>query len=212
MLQSKFHDLWQTLVIDFLNSQKSECLNVAYKQKRLTVRWNAESLVFQRYERIKQLFKDNYFKSSEDTTLDRHKRAAIIVYAFIDVMPLVLESPKSTDAIQLQLVNECVAFYFGLHYLTIDYKDEAISRIVNELNSVFFTLPDHHFPPKGEQCVESNHYAICVWKDLYFSRIFRNYNILTMSNVFYLLEVAHCTLKPNELYDDLTIDSDTVTC
>lgn len=204
MKAKTFNQLWDALIIDFLQAPQSAPLHEAYIDGRLSIKSNACCLVYDKYEKIKTLFKQNYFPSKKAFILDRHKRAAILVYAFIDIHPVTVAKLVDNDSVFLHLANEILAFYFGLYSITLDYKKEAIERVIDEFHSVFFRFPETHLPGKPAiKHFEENGYLALVCKDLYFSKLFRNYNILTMANMFFLLETNYCNLDRNELYPDV---------
>lgn len=203
MKSESFHELWNVYVEDYIRSPKSGVLNEAYEQGRLSYSTNAWRNIYLKYEEIKKQVKKVYFQNAS-SSIDRHKRAAIITYSIVIVKPFQIQCLNPFDSIFLQLANECIAFYFGLHSLTIDYKPEAIERVLNENNGVFFRFPFTNipnrppFPPHDE-----NGYIACVCKDLHFTTEYSNYNILTMANLFFLLELGCCNLLPSELCSDV---------
>lgn len=204
MKAKTFNQLWDNFFIDFLRSNESTILHDAYEAGRLSIKGNACCLVLDKYDKIKDVFKQNYFPNAKAFTLDRHKRAAILVYAFIEVRPITISAVSENDSIFLHLANELLAFYFGLHSMIIDYEKSAINRIVSENNSVFFRFPETHYPKhKPIKHFEEKGYLASVCKDLLFAHQFRNYNILTMADKFFLLETNYCNLKTSELQPDV---------
>lgn len=204
MKKETFEALWDNFVVLYLESPESHMLHDAYASGRLRFSGNAATIVYKKYCKIKSVFKSTYYSDQDYVRLDRHKTAAIITYAFVDTYPVSIEDIQQYDSLFLKLANECIAFYFGLHYLTIDYTPESINRIINDRESVFFRLPKTCFPSLPLQNPSDEYgYIAAICKDLFFSKKLRNFNILTMANVFFLLESGFCNLTPSELYDDV---------
>ena len=196
--------MWQVLVVDYLSSVESGVLHDAYQSGQLIITDNAADMVYKKFEHIKSLFKKHYFDDRSLHTLDRHKRAALLTYAFISVKPLLFPYVSKDSSVFLLFPNEAVAFYFGLHFLTIDYPESVIDRINKEFGGTFFNLPNTYYSITHGICSPSDEYGYIanVCRDLHFTQVFRNYDILAMADRYFLLEKGFSNLQESDLYLD----------
>lgn len=129
------------------------------------------------YNKVKQVVKEKYFrKNISKITISRYKRAAIISNVVLGVRPFKIDRAVSPED-KAFLINEYFAFYLGLHSLLIDFSDEYINHYKNE-NPDIFKFPT---PSNGDAYID------IVAKELYFSMLYKNYNILSMADKYYLL-------------------------
>lgn len=75
---------------------------------------------------------------------------------------------------------------------------------MTEYGGHFFRFPDPptKIVPLNNGTIADYGYTANICRDLFFAKQYRNYNILTMSNVFYLLEHDHCCLVQSDLYEN----------
>lgn len=87
------------------------------------------------------------------------------------------------------------AFYFALSSIILDYKQEYIAELIDKSGHVFEfdALGDVNDSDCDDTFLES------VYKDMFFSELYQNYNILTMANVFGLLVERASHLKKSGL-------------
>ncbi|MBR6414449.1 MAG: hypothetical protein IKS21_07555 [Oscillospiraceae bacterium] len=153
------------------------------------------------YETIKENAKIFYFKNSAQTgeaeganhRLSRYKRAAVLTYAILVADPLCKLDGSSLDLDPLFL-KQRLAFYLALSSIIQDFDEGRIKEILmNEKRPVF------QLAGLGESDREKeldDDFCMSLYKDLFFSEYYGNYNILTMANVYGLLtERCSCLLE-----------------
>jgi len=130
------------------------------------------------YNKIKRIVKNKYFSCDdpENIIISRYKRAAIISYVILGIRPFAVNASVRPDD-KAFLINEYFAFYLGLHSLLMDFPSEEIEHLIRSGSSIFC------FPKSQDGSI----YADIVAKEFYFSILYRNYNILSVADKYYLL-------------------------
>ena len=180
MKREKFEALWNCYSEEWINNASFKDENGEEKSVSDFCRIKCGYGVFlhKRYEIIKGEIKEAYFGKS-DKKLNRHKRAAVIVYAINSSYPLEYTA-ESEYHIDRYFLKQRLAFYVGLGAILQDYSKESIEQI----RTIF------HFPAliEAEKIIGADDFLTGVYKDIFFSEIYYNYNVLTMANLFWLIE------------------------
>lgn len=183
MKKDKFDELWNNIVLPIYDDANVDGI--------LYLKRNAKKDVYKQYQKEKTYVKRNYMLSG-DTHLDRHKIASCMLYAIMKVYPVQLSmkaiwkmhKQKGKFSKEYELLNEYLALYtafsiiesfrqYGISHNDEDYPAKGFVR--NRIN-----MPD---TSNGQDYL----YNTCL--DLYFSKQRRKINVLTFSNVFFLLEL-----------------------
>jgi len=205
MTYSKFCELWDVFVIESMERNPINNQPSGGSARFFLVK-DAAEIVYNEYTKIKKTFKEMYFtkpdKETKRCSIDRYKRASLLCYSFNNISPI-YDSKLAKENLEFEafFVNQFHAFYFGLCSLLLDYSPDAIQNIVDNNNSIFFTFPTVQLPiyEHADHSFTRNDYLSNVCRDLYFSKVFGNYSVLTLANVFLLLEYNHCELKRADL-------------
>ncbi len=183
MKRDKFDELWNNIVLPIYDEMNEYDI--------LFLKRNAKQKIYREYQRKKSFVKENYMLCG-NTHLDRHKIAACIVYAIVKVSPIKVSLRIKWEKYRLkryfsreyELLNEYLALYtafsiiesfrlYGESHKEDEYPTKGFKR--NQIN-----LPK---TSNGQDYL----YNTCL--DLYFSKQKNNINVLTFSNVFFLLEL-----------------------
>ena len=147
--------------------------------------------LWDRYTKSKENAKDIYFYEN-DMLLSRYRRAAILTYIISGAAPLEYNIKKYNEVFGIELdgvpinklpdrlyLKQRLAFYIGLCSVIMDYdKEELEGR----------PKPIFHFPKLPDWDVgKVDDFLTSVYKDLFYSEIYRNRNILTLANLFWVL-------------------------
>lgn len=194
---SKFAELWEVHAKNWYRNECFPIAGVSYHVSDFCELQDQEyvSLIHQRYETIKKKIKKLYFKTSEEntTTISPFKRAAIIVYAVNSLEPLVFidkNIPKSVKNRHSLFLKQKLAFHLGLMSIVMEYPKEKIEEIAKQGNIFDFDIKSI-----GVGGDTGDSFLRGVYKDILFSDIYKNYNVITMSNVFLLIVERSSKLK-----------------
>lgn len=158
---------------------------------------NARELIWKKYVAFNEFCKNNYMKNSEKL-LDRHKVCACYIYAILDADVLknvaAIESGRYDDF----LANERLALCFGMSLLralilqeTEDLNDDNNKELLRKAFNGEFLFP------------KANHgdYKNNLLIQLYNTKVNKNYNVLSLAETLYLLEVYN--LLKNQIPEDI---------
>lgn len=180
MDREKFEALWNLYSNGWIRNASFKDENGELKRVSdfCQVKSNYSAFLHERYERIKIEIKKAYFYSP-DKKLNRYKRAAVIVYAINSSNPLEY-TVENGYRIDRYFLKQRLAFFVGLGAILQDYRETSIE----EIDTIF------HFPTltNEEERIKADDFLVSVYKDLFFSEIHYNYNVLTMANLFWLIE------------------------
>lgn len=130
------------------------------------------------YSKIKDIVKKSYFSEpSEKHALNRYKRAAALIQAILLSQPL--GNKNNLQSWSQYLFTERFAYYMGISSILMDYDQQEIEPLHGNLFN--YELVDRDIEEGNDI------FLISIYKDLYFSTINNNYNILTMANVLGLV-------------------------
>lgn len=177
MEKETYNRIWSNIVLPIYNNISDGDDNISFNEKN-------KNKIFKRYIRIRDKIKKKYMEDS-DSNIDRHKIASVMMVAIEEVYPIkvskkyIFQLWKSKKELDKRYVyaNETLALFTALSILE-NYKDYGIDgKIEMSRNSI--TLPE---------TFNDSDYAMNTCIDLYFGKRSKNINILTFSNVFFLLE------------------------
>lgn len=183
MKRDKFDELWNQVVLSIFDD-----MNV---DGTLTLKRNAKKRVYSQYQKEKTFIKTNYM-IAEDTHLDRHKIASCVLYAIMKVYPVQINmsaiwkkhKEKGKFNKEYQLLNEYLSLYTAFSIIE-SFRQYGISHQDEEYPTKGFVRNRISMPytSNGQDYL----YNTCL--DLYFSKQRHKINVLTLSNVFFLLEI-----------------------
>ena len=188
MKEKTFQSFWNKIVVEeWLNhSTVKDGENSIYVKDLCYLKDSAVSAVFELYEKNKVKAKNVYFKDMRGNNghvyLSRYKRAAVLTYAVIQANPIELKTKKSDELLDKYFLKQRLAFFVGLQSIIQDYPEDEICKKKGEGSIFFFSSLG-----ESEREEEEDDFLTSVYKDLLFSELYHNYNILTMANVFGLL-------------------------
>lgn len=188
MTEEKFVAFWNKHTQEWYENVCIKINNETYDIKDLcTLRRNYEKKVYKMYEQIKRKTKECYFQKPNGSRINRYKRAAVIAYAINKLSP-VIYNPSIPDIENKALfLNQRLAFYMAWVSIITDFPEEDVNKIT--------LICDFAAIQKTSSPQEEDDFLISIYKDMYFSGIYRNYNVLTMANVFGLLTEHVSELK-----------------
>lgn len=164
---------------------------------KLTIIPYAKEEIWERYCHYNRMYKEHYMTAHEpNARIDRHKIAAGYTASIASVRPLRLwikNTGKSQDKEQMPemvpsniMVNEMLAITVGMSVLTSICTSKYVDDIPsNEKGRMAAGIL---FPVIGDGRNADN-YHISLAKELHYSVLDGNLNLLSLSNQMYLLEV-----------------------
>lgn len=192
MKADKFDELWENVVLPIYKEMNKEGI--------LSLKRSARKRVYKEYQRKKTYIKQNYMKN-ENTHLDRHKIAACMLFAIMKVYPI---------RVKLSAVWEkyCAKERFGKEY---ELLNEYLSlytafSIIESFRGYEASVTEEEYPAKGflrnkislPETSNGQDYLYNTCLDLYFSKQKKCINVLTFSNVFFLLELLESDNKSTD--------------
>ena len=178
MKQEKFNEFWNIYATQWLNAKPKNFANDVSFGDLCDIKKNANNIVYLNYSKIKEIVKKLYFNEpAEKHVLNRYKRAAVLIQAILLSQPL---SNKTNLQFWSQyLFDERFAYYMGISSILMDYDEQAIKALNGDLFN--YELADRDVDEGNDTLL------ISIYKDLHFSTINDNYNVLTMANVLGLI-------------------------
>ena len=142
----------------------------------------------------------------DELHLNRYKRAAVLTYAVLLVDPIVIdikdknaklikemkeEEDERLKEFDLFYLKQRLAFYLSLGSILQDFPEDDILQVIQSGKTVF----QFEELGKGELLAGEDDFQMSLYKDLFFSEYYGNYNVLTMANVYGLL-TERCSELP----------------
>ena len=154
-------------------------------------------IVFKKYEAIKNIVKESYFKNirpedKQSCHLSRYKRASVLTYAIIKCSPIEYYNENEQPWIDPYFLKQRLAFYMAISSIIQDCS----KTLIDEYRSK--NIPLFDFKSLGaNECNAAcdDDFLMSVYKDLLYSEIYDNFNVLTMANVYGLLTEKSSVLK-----------------
>ena len=189
MKYEKFEVFWNGSIEKWLNNTIAldGVSNPSKISDLCAVKDTACARIYLNYTKLKELVKFTYFKD-KDKKLSRYKRAAVLVYAIIQGEDPLSYKYKKKKA-DSYFLKQRLAFHIALSSIIQDFKVDNLE------NTIFF------FSELGNADVGEDDFLTSVYKDLLYAEIYKNYNVLTMANVFGLLTERASILR-EEKYED----------
>ncbi len=148
--------------------------------------------LYETYEDIKHVTKKLYFES-EENRVNRFKRAAILMYAINIADPLLYKNEYSEDDVEIGrlFLKQRLAFYIAQQSIIVQYPKNVVQPLIDERMPLYdLDIVSHGV---GDGC--SDTFTESIYKDLFFSGIYQNFNVLTMANVFVVLTERSSKLR-----------------
>ncbi len=177
MEKETYDRIWENIIFPIYDNIRNGDNNISLNEK-------SRNKIFKSYIKIRDNIKKKYMENA-DSNIDRHKIASIMMVAIEEVYPIKVSKKyifklwKSKKELDKRYVyaNETLAFFTALSIIE-NYKDYGIDGKI-EMTRKSITLPE---------TFNESDYAMNTCIDLYFGKRSKNINILTFSNVFFLLE------------------------
>lgn len=148
-----------------------------------TLKQNYADVVFSQYSAILNKFKSLYLK--ENMNVSRYKRAAILAFAVCKAQPLVYFNSQNEEMEPLFLKQQ-LAFQIALASIIQDFPQEQVIAATRKGKLFDFErLGSLDF--ENGIALGRDDFLTSIYKDLFFSELYDNFNILTMANVLGLL-------------------------
>lgn len=171
MTQEKFHEVWENIVVSYCKE--------AFKHSDVNIHFKlfSERRVYNEYQRQRNTLKANYMENP-NTHLDCHKIAACLVYAIVKVQPIII---NPIDILKCFFKSIVLSNTYALsnEYLAVYSAFSVISSFRKAKSKGGILIP---YVEKGYDYT----YNLCL--DLYLSRKHHKINILTLADVFFLIE------------------------
>ena len=177
MEKPTYDRIWNNIILQIYDNISNGDNNISFNK-------NSRNKIFKRYIKIRDNIKKKYMEDS-DANIDRHKIASIMMVAIEEVYPIKVSKKyifklwKSRKELDKRYIyaNETLAFFTALSIIE-NYKDYGIDGKI-EMTRKSITLPE---------TFNDSDYAMNTCIDLYFGKRSKNINILTFSNVFFLMK------------------------
>lgn len=171
--QDGFNNLWKKVIFPEINRYITV--------DNVSATASAEKEIWEAYKEFNMLCKRDFMSESVEK-LDRHKIAACYIYAIVKTQPL---SMKTVDLPQNMVVtiNEHLAITVGMSILHAYMKDSDPNFSSNDL--IF---------PHAQHGNYRDDFAL----ELYYTKKYNMYNILSLSNTLFLLEMYNLALPSNK--------------
>ena len=171
-MNNKLDTLWEEMLQNARNKKKLD--------NNIIVNDNRKEIFFNIFEQTYTEFKQKYMKD-EVVYLDRHKVAAILIYAVIKTQ--VMEYRIKDDS-RVFLDNYYLAFSTGMSYMQYEVNLSNINQNKPPINK--FRFPDVLFGKKS--------YIQHIINILYAADLDNNLNIFELATIIFLLEVYNTKL------------------
>ena len=189
MKEEKFVELWNKHSSTWYNECVIEISNTKYPISAFCDLVDDETyikLIHKKYEKIKSKVKELYFVQSNDcqATISPFKRASIIVYAVNSMEPILFkkELPVFVKNKYSLFLKQRLAFHIALQSIIMEYPEEFLNKKYEEGN-----LFDFDIVSVGVGSSTGDSFLKGIYKDIFYSEIYKNYNVITMSNIFLLI-------------------------
>ena len=180
MKYEKFLEFWDHHIEKW---HSSAAINVDGKDipvsKLCSIKKEYTETVFKKYEAIKNIVKESYFKSikfeeKKPCHLSRYKRASVLTYTVIKCDPLEYFEVKEQPWLDPYFLKQRLAFYMAISSIIQDYPRELVEECKKKKIPLydFISLGSNE---SGAECDDD--FLMSVYKDLLFSEIYGNFNV-----------------------------------
>lgn len=170
MEQCKFDEIHAKIMEPLLKELRDDEYNV--RRKCLSVKRDYEKKIYKQYERLRKDLKSKDM-CEESQYIDRHKIASCLLGAIVLVSPVTVKTTLQDIPERMIFANEGLGFYTAICVLESFCKEEIHILIPEVEESGQYDMPMY---------VRN----ICI--DLFKLKIEHKYNVLTYSNILFLLE------------------------
>ena len=180
MTEAKFIELWNGTVARWIGDSfiliDNEVERTVSFSDVCSVKNDVVHRIYQNYEHVKSIVKKLYFKD-KTKRISKYKRAAVIIYAIIAGQdPLEYKVEKSKY--RKMFLKQRFALNMALSSIMQSYEIN-----LSELKEPIFKFDELGAPvDQGD-----DDFLLSVYKDIYYSEQHKNFNILSMANIFGLL-------------------------
>ena len=185
MKDTTFYNFWIQWSSVWYNTATASCDSNKAEKKQVsdlcTIKDNCISSLFDSYIEVRDFVKKCYFRDPKKR-LSKYKRAAVIAYVILLNNPLKYKHPTH-DGIDVYYLKQNLAFYMGICSIIQDFTKEEIERVLESSDKLF----DFSELGKADSSEEDDDFLTSVYKDLFFSECYHNFNFLSLANVFGLV-------------------------
>lgn len=174
-MNNKLDTLWEEMVQNAYNKKRTD--------SNIVVNDNRKEIFFNIFDQTYAEFKKKYMKD-EVEYLDRHKVAAILIYAVIKTK---IMEYRIKDDNRVFLDNYYLAFSTGMSYMQYEVNISNIGQNKPPINK--FKFPDVLFGKKS--------YIQHIINMLYVADLENHLNLFELANILFLLEIYNNNLKDN---------------
>lgn len=179
MEETTFNDLWDNLISVVICDYQNRFANIIVPN-------NAKEAIYTRYKYLNQECKQRYMENPEGK-LDRHKVCACLMYAILQADVLKCELAEVDVDEKYLVLNEHLALTVGMSLLrAFIITDIKKSAFPDDEKQRLIGLVDN-----GIKYPNCNHgeYQKNFASELYYTKRFYNYNILSLAHILFLLEI-----------------------
>lgn len=188
MKREKFNDIYNNLIKNLKSDLDSEHI--------AKFKLFSDERIFCKYQKERNKIKKYYMKNPNEN-IDRHKIAACMMFAIMDIYPIYIPLKYKIKAIlkrepfsqELSYINEYIAIYTALSILDNFFiQDQKDGKLDKRRHKIY--IPETFCDDYG--------YLLNMCIDLKFGKMKNKINILTYSNIFFLMEYQHPFNNDNE--------------
>ena len=173
-----YYSIWEKVI---------QCVISNYQNRfaHISIKTNAKEIIFEYYSRLNQECKQ-YYMEDVNGKLDRHKVCACLMFAILQANVLHCEIAESDTDERYLVLNEHLALTVGLSLLRAFIVADITNNDGLEHKQKLIELLDN-----GIKLPKTNHgnYEENFISELYYTKKFYKYNVLSLSNTLYLLEI-----------------------
>ena len=195
-----FNNFWEQCSDKWLLSASflDENNNVRQVSDICKLKDNYVRIIYHNYTEIKNIIKRNYYHEVSYATINRYKRAAVLVYAIILTDPLKYKVPTFGKT---YFLKQRFAVYVALSSILVDYDQSKVMQRLEDLKKKNPQATIFDFGSLGEFDSGRDDFLTSFYKDLEFAEIYHNYDILAIANIFGLL-VDKCSIITDKMLID----------
>ena len=181
MKKEKFNEIYNNAIIKLKNELDPDNIT--------KLKFSSYNKLFSKYQFSREYIK-KYYMENPNENIDRHKIAACMMYSIIDIYPcyvplsekIKMLCSKKRFSLEIAYINEYIAIYTALSILDNFYEqDKKEGKLDARRHKIY--IPETFSDDYG--------YIFNMCVDLRFAKMRNKMNILTYSNILFLLEYQH---------------------
>ena len=173
----KFEQFWNLYSDEWLNNATlKDNGDIHHVSEYCIIKPDCVHELYDTYCEIKYILKKRYY-AGINPLLNRYRRAAALAYAVNEYAPL--EYSSKSEFPEYKFLVQRLAFYIALSSIIIEYPKEIVETIPQQL----FVFPKRDL---YEEKLNADDFLTSVYKDMYLAKEYRNFNVLTLSNVSFI--------------------------